>query len=284
MRIFRNLIVLTAVGALAAACSGPDIAMLESMQGKGTAFDKALQAGYTQLAKEELAEYDIADADHYAAKAQRAAAGENVRPDRVIDRKIPAKYIADLEAGWRDLVGMRSNDTRNKMPEKLAEAQTMFDCWIQEAEEDFQLIDISRCQIGFNAAMAELRAGMKPMAAAAPAAKPVIPSKESHMVYFAYNSAVLTPVSKSIIAKAAKSIKSGSKAVFVLGHTDRSGTDDYNKKLSDRRANAVIAELKAQGVTGSISKVVSGERDPAKATDDGVREGLNRRVEIAIVR
>ena len=284
MRIFRNIFVLAATGALAAACTGPDIAMLESMQGKGTAFDKALQAGYTQLAKDELAEYDIADADHFAAKAERAAAGENVRPDRVIDRKIPAKYLGDLEAAWRDLAGMRSNDTRNKMPEKLAEAQTMFDCWIQEAEEDLQREDISRCQIGFNAAMAELRAGMKPMATAAPADKPVVPSKESHMVYFAHNSAALTPVSKSIVAKAAASIKNGSKAVFVLGHTDRSGSEEYNMMLSDRRANAVIAELKAQGVTGSISKVISGERDSAKATEDGVREGLNRRVEIAIVR
>ena len=286
MSILRKVIILSAFGGLLAACAGPDIGQLEKMPSKGTAFDKGLHVGYTKLAKDEAEEYDIADADHFAAKAMRAANGENVRPDRVIDRKLPEKYVAELETAWRDLVVMRSNDSRTKMPAKLAEAQTMFDCWIQEAEEDIQRIDISRCQIGFNAAMAELKDGMKPMAAApAPMApKPAAPVKESHLVYFSYNSAALTPVSKSVIAKAAASANKGRKALFILGHADRSGTDEYNKTLASRRADAVIKELRAKGVKGGISKVVAGERDPAKATDDGVKEGLNRRVEIAILR
>ena len=41
--------------------------MLEKMPNKGTAFDKGLQAGYIQFAKEEAAEYDFADADHFVA-------------------------------------------------------------------------------------------------------------------------------------------------------------------------------------------------------------------------
>lgn len=279
----RNFLILSASAGMLAACAGPDIAMLEKMPGKGDAFGKALQAGYTKLAKDESEEYDIADADHFAAKAMQAADGMNVKPDRVIDRKVPEKYVAELEAAWRDLVVLRSNDTRNKMPEKLAEAQTMFDCWLQEAEEDIQRADISRCQIGFNAAMAEIKAGMKPMAAPAAPAKPAA-AKESHLIYFDFNNAALTPVSRTIIGKAAASIAKGSKAVFVIAHTDTAGSDAYNKRLADRRAEAVVAELRKRGVSGGVSKVVAGERDPAKSTGDGVREGLNRRVEIAIVR
>jgi hypothetical protein len=46
MSALRKLLILTASGALLAACSGPDIAMLKSMPSKGKAFDKGLQAGY----------------------------------------------------------------------------------------------------------------------------------------------------------------------------------------------------------------------------------------------
>lgn len=281
MSILRKVLTVSAAGALLAACAGPDIGMLEKMPTKGSAFNKGLYEGYTRLAKAESAEYDIKDADHFADKAMRAANGENVRPDRVIDRDLPKKYVGELEAAWRDLSVLRSNDTRNVHPELLAEAQTNFDCWIQEAEEDIQRIDISRCQIGFNAAMAQIKSA-KPMAAAAPA--PSAPAKESHRVYFAFNSAALTPVSKDIIAKAAASIATGKKAVFVIGHADAAGSDAYNRMLSDKRADAVIAELRAKGVQGAISKVAAGERDPAKKTADGVAEGLNRFVEIAILR
>lgn len=282
MSILRKILTVSAAGALLAACTGPDIAMLEKMPTKGSAFNKGLYEGYTKLAKAESTEYDMKDADYFAGKAMRAAKGENVRPDRVIDRDLPKKYVGDLEAAWRDLSVMRSNDTRKSHPELLAEAQTMFDCWIQEAEEDIQRVDISRCQIGFNAAMASIKSSGKPMAKAAAVA--MAPTKESHRVYFAFNSAVLTPVSKDIVAKAAASIAKGKKAVFVIGHADAAGTDGYNRMLSDKRAEAVIAELRAKGVKGGISKVAAGERDPAKKTADGVAEGLNRFVEIAILR
>ena len=70
----------------------------------------------------------------------------------------------------------------------------------------------------------------------------------------------------------------------MIGHTDTSGSDAYNKQLADRRANAVIDALSKAGVKARISKVVAGERDPKVKTKDGVRMGVNRRVEIAILR
>ena len=282
MSTLRNFLILTASGALLAACSGPDIAMLKSMPGKGTAFDKGLQAGYTQLAADEAKEHDYADADHFGKKATMAANGQNVLPDRLYERKVPKKYQAELQAGWQRLTLARTHGGKTKAPKELATAQTMYDCWIQEAEEDIQRLDISRCQIGFNAAMAQVDAAMKEKKMAAPAKK--APSKESHIVYFSHNSASLAASSAIIISDAAKSINKGAKATFVIGHTDTSGSDAYNKKLADRRANAVIAALKKAGVKARISKVVAGERDPKVKTKDGVRKGVNRRVEIAILR
>lgn len=283
MSTLRNIVILTFSGALLAACAGPDTAMLAKMPNKGTAFDKGLQAGYTELAKIEAAEYDFGDADHFGMKAMKAANGENVLPDRLYQRKLPKKYVGELQAAWQKLTLARTHGGKEKAPAALATAQTQFDCWIQEAEEDIQRIDISRCQIGFNAAMAEVNAAMKAMPAmAAPVKK--APSKESHLIYFGFNSAALAPSSMIVISDAAASIKKGAKATFVIGHADLSGSDAYNRALADRRANAVIAALRKAGVKGGISKVVAGERDPAVKTEDGKKQGANRRVEIAILR
>lgn len=282
MTTLRNVFILAAAAVLLAACTGPDIGMLQNMPSNGTAFDRALKTGYTKLAKEESDEYDVADADHFAAKAKLAAAGKNVEPDKVGDRKLDRKYVPELEKAYRELTAARASDARTQMPDQLAEAQTMYDCWIQEAEENIQPADISRCLIGFNAAMAEIHNAKKPVAKAAPA--PMAPAKESHMVYFAFNSAALTPVAKKIVADAAAAIMKGSKAVFVIGNTDTAGTSSYNFGLADRRAAAVIAQLQADGVKTPISKIVAGESNPAKKTGNGIRELLNRRVEIAITR
>lgn len=283
MSTLRNIAILTISGALLAACAGPDTAMLAKMPNKGTAFDKGLQAGYTELAKVEAKEYDFGDADHFGKKAMMAANGQNVLPDRLYERKLPKKYVGELQAAWQKLTLARTHGGKEKAPGALAEAQTQFDCWIQEAEEDIQRIDISRCQIGFNAAMAEVNAAMKEKKMmAAPAKK--APAKESHMVYFAFNSADLAPSSMIVIGDAAASIKKGAKATFVIGHTDSSGSDSYNKVLADKRANAVISALRKAGVKGGVSKVVAGERDLAVKTKDGMKKGVNRRVEIAILR
>lgn len=285
MTTLRNFLIVSAAAGLLAACAGPDIGMLQSMPDKGTAFDKALHAGYTKLAKEEADEYDTADADHFGDKAKLAAEGMNVEPDMVGSRKLDKKYVPELKKAYGELVKARASDARTKMPGQLAEAQTMYDCWIQEAEENIQPADISRCLIGFNAAMAEIRSGMmtKPMAKAMPA-KPMAPKKESYMVYFSFNSATLTPVADRIVQKAAAAIMGGSKAVFVIGNTDTAGSSDYNRNLADRRADAVIAQLRKDGVKSPVSKIVAGESNPAEKTGDGVREPLNRRVEIAITR
>jgi outer membrane protein OmpA-like peptidoglycan-associated protein len=67
----------------------------------------------------------------------------------------------------------------------------------------------------------------------------------------------------------------------VTGHADRSGSDTYNQKLSDRRAANVAAQLASDGVSSSALTVTGkGEKQPAVQTDDGVKEPLNRRVEI----
>ena len=118
MSTLRNIAILTISGSLLAACTGPDIDMLAKMPNKGTAFDSGLHAGYTELAKIEAAEYDFADADHFGKKAMMAANGENVLPDRLYERKVPEKYISELEPAWQQLTLPAHMAARKRRPRR----------------------------------------------------------------------------------------------------------------------------------------------------------------------
>ena len=72
-------------------------------------------------------------------------------------------------------------------------------------------------------------------------------------------------------------------SVVVTGHTDRSGSDAYNMRLSERRAKAVADALVGLGVgQDKLSVDWKGESQPAVPTPDGVKEPLNRRATIGI--
>lgn len=69
--------------------------------------------------------------------------------------------------------------------------------------------------------------------------------------------------------------------VLVTGYTDRIGTDAYNQKLSQRRADAVKAYLTGQGVEDKrIETAAKGEADPVVSCDNikGKVSGKNRKL------
>jgi outer membrane protein OmpA-like peptidoglycan-associated protein len=102
------------------------------------------------------------------------------------------------------------------------------------------------------------------------------------LVFFDWNSAVVGPSGREVIALAAQAFKAGSLVtVQVTGFTDTSGSTEYNQRLSERRANAVAAVLVQDGVPQTNLVVTGrGENDLRVPTPDGVREPQNRRVEI----
>ncbi|WP_458096819.1 OmpA family protein [Roseomonas sp. WA12] len=118
--------------------------------------------------------------------------------------------------------------------------------------------------------------------APAPAAQPA-PAR-TYLVFFDFDRADLTDRARQIIAEAAQAVNStGTTRIEVAGHADRSGTPQYNQRLSQRRAEAVAAELARRGIgRGQISVQAFGESRPLVATADGVREPQNRRVEIVL--
>lgn len=104
------------------------------------------------------------------------------------------------------------------------------------------------------------------------------------IVYFDYDKSNLTPEAANLIQEAAARAKANNvSTVVVSGHADRSGGSAYNQQLSERRANVVRDALVANGISADSIRIESfGEDRPAKPTEDGVREPLNRRTEVVI--
>lgn len=75
--------------------------------------------------------------------------------------------------------------------------------------------------------------------------------------------------------------KAGKGGARIDGHADTVGDTAYNLKLSQRRARFVRRELMARMMPATgLSLDAHGERDLLVETDEGVREPLNRRVDL----
>lgn len=110
------------------------------------------------------------------------------------------------------------------------------------------------------------------------------PFSRDFQIYFASGSAVLSRDSKQIVDQAAAAAKDNAPAhINIAGHADTTGSQAYNQKLSERRADAVRKELVAQGVSpDDIATTGYGETNLAVPTADNVNEPRNRRVVISV--
>jgi outer membrane protein OmpA-like peptidoglycan-associated protein len=71
--------------------------------------------------------------------------------------------------------------------------------------------------------------------------------------------------------------------IEISGHTDNKGGADYNKKLSERRAKAVIDYLLAKGISADRLRYAGYGMDrPLVSNDDEAGRQLNRRTEFEI--
>jgi len=103
-------------------------------------------------------------------------------------------------------------------------------------------------------------------------------------VLFPYNSDQVLPAGRENLRQLANSLRNyPGTTVLIVGHTDSSGSDEYNMGLSYRRAESARSFLAAQGIDASRVRVEGrGESEPVadNSTDAGRQQ--NRRVEIAI--
>lgn len=104
------------------------------------------------------------------------------------------------------------------------------------------------------------------------------------MIFFGWDKPEIDRDAAAILDEVAVTLgKNPGATLRIDGHSDRSGPAGPNRRTSLQRADAVRAYLAARGVAaGAMATAGHGEDRPIIATEDGVREPQNRRVEIHI--
>jgi outer membrane protein OmpA-like peptidoglycan-associated protein len=111
-------------------------------------------------------------------------------------------------------------------------------------------------------------------------------------INFDFDKYVIKPEFRPILDEAANALKSRPNIVEVMieGHTDSIGTDAYNQKLSEKRAEAVKKYLISKGIAPIQLKTVGfGESKPiapnklANGKDNPEGRSMNRRVEFEVI-
>ncbi len=298
MKILRPIMVLTAVVSLSA-CGNLDkmdeVKALNETNAVGNAFTQKLTEEYRSYVNREMKTYDDhADALHFARKGLSAARGDMVMPEPVTDWNILPGHAGDLISARTRLVNVFSLGAREMQPDLSAYAQTRFDCWIEEQEENFQQDQISSCKAQALDAIAQLEAALpsapapvlEPVAAAEPfdvnPAEPMKAEDAVYIVFFDFDESSLNASALSIIDAAAQEAKTRNlNRINLTGFTDTSGSRDYNQKLSMKRGNIVRDALAQRGVDANIISVdYRGESELLVQTADDVREPANRRTQI----
>lgn len=297
MKILRGMAMAVAVLAVSA-CSNfnkhSELEALNEVQAVGSPFTQALTAEYRDFANREMNEmFDYPDALHFARKGLAAAGGEVVMPEPISDWNLLPHHMEELGTARARLIVAFDLGARDIAPQQAAIAQARFDCWIEQQEENWQADDIIACKSQFMDAMNQLEGMLGPVPQQAPRmepeapiampeAEPMRPEDAMYLVFFDFDSANVGAGGHSVLDAVAQEAKSRSlNMVRVVGHTDSSGSAQYNARLAVRRANTVRDALIQRGVDAGLIKTEGrGEEELLVQTEDNVREPANRRAQI----
>ncbi|MEZ5647720.1 MAG: OmpA family protein [Alphaproteobacteria bacterium] len=264
------------------ACGYTRLDRLKESKPEGTEFNKGLVKEYLELSiYEEEVEYDWGSSANYAKKGLMAARNEAVLPETMKEYgELNSEETAMLEKERARLLSVLDGGARTAKPAVAAHAQAMFDCWVEELDEGHQAKRIEYCSSEYKKAMEELERKPAPQQPAM-----TMPAPADYLVFFAFDSAVVSDAGKKILNDVVTDYKKrgASATIAVNGHTDTAGSNAYNLGLSKRRAEAVRAELAKLGVPNNKMVVTFFGEDMLRVkTPDNTPEAGNRRVNITV--
>lgn len=105
-------------------------------------------------------------------------------------------------------------------------------------------------------------------------------------IYFDFDKTTLRPESFPELEKLVEMLNTNENLeIEISGHTDDKGSDDYNQKLSQGRAEAVRQYVVDKGIDGNrITAVGYGESKPETSNDTEEGRQINRRVEFTVLK
>ncbi|WP_430471026.1 OmpA family protein [Thalassospira lucentensis] len=274
-----KLLTVVSAAAFLSACANMNIPGVRDMADEGSAFDAALHQNYADLAQAEYDEADWTDARYFTSRSKMAAAGQDSGPQMIAERTLPEGTMGEIEVARADLLAALDGGGRDKAASPAARAQTSFDCWMQELEENIQQEDIDNCRSAFYQALAIVQAEIdtSPVAKAMPMAMPVPMN-----VYFGFDKSEIDSKGMSVVDGIAEAYAKYNPAMISLvAYADRAGDAMYNDILAKSRVDAVVSALRAAGVPASkLAISISGEANVPVSTADGVAEQGNRVVTV----
>lgn len=298
----RRLTMLAAAGLLAlglAACSSDDEEM------GGTPFTQALSKDYNDLAGQasalpaeqvesgffnSLNPFSSSDTSSdllskaFTAKAELADADTEPEPEAATgpdQSSLRDRLVRALAAG------------KDQFPEQAARAQADYDCWVLYGTVPSAAAASQACRTALDSSLLRLETAARPappapppapVAPPAPAPAPAPAAASEFNVYFDFDSWTLKAEQLQVLTDVINTARTGGQSnINIVGHTDTSGSSDYNQALSVRRANVVVEALVQMGARRpALHASGVGETDLAVATGDGVREQKNRRTVITL--
>ena len=137
----------------------------------------------------------------------------------------------------------------------------------------------------------ETPAAQKPKQNESREVKKIIRLNENKL-YFDFDDSRIKPEYYGVLKEMAEEIKTMNSDVIIRGYTDSKGADEYNNRLSLRRAEAVRDKLVEFGLEpGRILKTEGmGEKNPvapnvsSDGSDNPAGRALNRRIELELVK
>lgn len=101
---------------------------------------------------------------------------------------------------------------------------------------------------------------------------------------FGFDSAALSNVARDNLASLADNLQEYPNTdIVIVGHTDAVGSDAYNMRLSQQRAESAAQYLLSRGIARDrITTVGKGEAEPLATNETDFGRQQNRRVEVAI--
>ena len=136
-------------------------------------------------------------------------------------------------------------------------------------------------------APAPAAAAPAPAPTPAPAPQPPAATKVTYAAdaFFDFDKAVLKPEGRAKLDDLVGKVKDiNLEVIIAVGHTDAIGSDNYNQRLSVRRAEAVKAYLVSKGIEKNrVYTEGKGEKQPVADNKTAEGRAKNRRVEIEVV-
>ena len=285
-RLTAGLVLALAGLALSACVSTSSLDQLAGTTPSGSAFTQALFQNYAYLARSFGETSDTSGslfdtgsdsntlAEAFATKALIAAKGTEVEPE-------PASSDA---AALRDQLMRALAEGKDRFPTDAARAQADFDCWMLNSSVASQRSAADQCRASFNNTLARLESDLHRHAEFTPPSMSAA-TAANYRVYFNFGSWTLTGEELTTLQQAIAAARAGRQThITIVGHTDTSGSAQYNQELSVKRANVVAETLTDMGARReAIETTGVGETDLAVQTGDGVREAKNRRAVVTLL-